>query len=395
LADSDTRGFHALCRESGLKPIFHPFWQTLPLTDIFISITPDILHQMLQGVMKYLVRWVIDIFGAARVDARCRVIPPNHQTMLFTKGISTLSRVTGQEHKKMCAILLGLITDLPVPGGHDPSRVLKAACSLLDFLYLAQFHCHTSETIAKLEESLAAFHEFKEVFIDFGAREHLNIPKLHSLSHYTTSIQLFGTTDNYNTEQSERLHIDLTKNAYRATNRKDEYAQMTVWLERREKLQRHVTFVNQKQQNYPQGPRPQTHIGPPCACSLTLKMAWHPSSKAVSWDDLHHRYGAVEFQDVLADYLAQVNHPGLSQRELRRHTTNILIPFCAVPVFHNIKFTDGTEIADSVHTRPEQRDTRGRIIPARFDTALVQSGPQSGAPAQGIKGEFQLYQSKS
>ena len=388
LADSDLRRFHVVCHESGLKPVFHPFWEALPFTNIFVSITPDILHQMLQGMMKHLIRWVIRIFGAAGVDARCRVIPPNHRTMLFPKGISTLSRVTGKEHKKMCAILLGLIVDLPVPGGHDSSRILKAVRSLLDFLYLSQYQCHTSGSITQLEESLAAFHQFKEVFFDFGVRKHFKIPKLHSLSHYASSIRMFGTTDNYNTEQSERLHIDLTKNAYRATNHKDEYAQMTIWLERREKLQRHVEFINWKQQNYLPG-RSWTHTGPPRARSLSPKMAWHPSSKAVSWDDLHHRYGAVEFQDALADFLAQANNPGLSRRqELRRHAANTLIPFCAVPVFHNIKFTDGsTEIVDSVHARPEQKDTHGRIIPSRFDTALVQSGPQHGTQAPGIRGE--------
>jgi hypothetical protein len=48
---------------------------------------------------------------------------------------------------------------------------------------------------------------------------------------YALLIQLFGTTDNYNTEQSECLHIDFTKDTYRATNHKDEYSQMTKWLE--------------------------------------------------------------------------------------------------------------------------------------------------------------------
>ena len=38
-----------------------------------------------------------------------------------------------------------------------------------------------------------------------------------------SSIQLFGSMDNYNMEQSERLHIDFAKNAYRALNHKDEY----------------------------------------------------------------------------------------------------------------------------------------------------------------------------
>jgi hypothetical protein len=48
---------------------------------------------------------------------------------------------------------------------------------------------------------------------------------------------LFGTMDNYNTEQTERLHIDFAKDAYRATNRKNEYMQMTAWLEHHEKVQ--------------------------------------------------------------------------------------------------------------------------------------------------------------
>jgi hypothetical protein len=69
-----------------------------------------------------------------------------------------------------------------------------------------------------------AFHNNKAVFINLGIWENFNIPKLHSLLHYASSICLFGTIDNYNTEQLECLHIDLAKEAYHATNRKDEYA---------------------------------------------------------------------------------------------------------------------------------------------------------------------------
>ena len=41
----------------------------------------------------------------------------------------------------------------------------------------------------------------------------------------------------------ERLHIDFTKDAYRASNKKDELSQMTVWLERKEKVLRHEKFI--------------------------------------------------------------------------------------------------------------------------------------------------------
>lgn len=387
LADGDVSTFHQACHKAGLKPVHHPFWEPLPLTDIFISITPDILHQMLQGVMKHLIGWLVSIFGPREINARCRAMPPNHKILLFTKGITKLSRVSGHEHKKMCCILLGLIVDLAVPGGHDSTRIVKAVRALLDFLYLAQYQCHTSDTINQLQDCLSTFHHNKVVFCDLGVRKHFNIPKFHSLIHYTSSIKLFGTTDNYDTEQSERLHIDFTKDAYRATNRKDEYSQMTLWLERREKIQLHSASINQRQQNQQQSPL-RKPLGPPNAYAQSIKMTLHPSIKAVSFDDLARRYGAPDFQDALADFLAQVNYPGASAAVLRRRAADTHIPFRAVPVFHHIKFTEhgNSEIVDAVHVRPEQNDSHGRIIPSRFDTVFVQTKGQDGTEVQGNKG---------
>ena len=88
-------------------------------------------------------------------------MPPNHNIMLFAKGISNLSHVSGHEHKKMYLILLGLVIGLSVPDRHDLSCIVKAVCSLLDFLYLAQYQCHTSDMLNRLQSHLAAFHEFK------------------------------------------------------------------------------------------------------------------------------------------------------------------------------------------------------------------------------------------
>jgi hypothetical protein len=238
LANEDTHRFHAACRANHLKPVFRPFWYALPLVDVFVSITPDILHQILQGVVKHITTWLSRpaLFGTKKIDTRCRAIPPNHHITLFPKGITSLSRISGKEHKAMCRFLLGLITDLPLPGGQVASRVLRAVHAILDFVHLAQYPSHTTQTLTRLEECLARFHENKAVFIDLGVRNHLNIPKFHSLLHYARSITLFGSTDNYNTEQSERLHIDLIKKAYEASNRKDEYPQMATWLEQTPQL---------------------------------------------------------------------------------------------------------------------------------------------------------------
>ena len=79
-----------------------------------------------------------------------------------------LSRITGQEHKNICCILLSLIIDLPLPGGQVPSCIVKAVCVLLNFLYLAQFPSQTTETLHCLQESLAHFHDDKMVFTSLG-----------------------------------------------------------------------------------------------------------------------------------------------------------------------------------------------------------------------------------
>ena len=48
--------------------------------------------------------------------------------------------------------------------------------------------------------------------------------------HYIEAISSRGSADGYNTEASERLHIDYAKEGYRASNKKDYIKQMTVWL---------------------------------------------------------------------------------------------------------------------------------------------------------------------
>ena len=74
---------------------------------------------------------------------------------MFPKGITILSQVTGTEHKNICCILIGLIINLPLLHGQASAHVVKVACALLDFLYLAQFPSYTSDTLDRLDDSLA------------------------------------------------------------------------------------------------------------------------------------------------------------------------------------------------------------------------------------------------
>jgi len=104
------------------------------------------------------------------------MIPPGHNMKLFTNGITNLGHISGHEHKKMCSILLGVIVDLPVPGGMDSTRIIRAVRALMDFLFQAQYESHTSDTLSLLQECLARFHENKQVFIDLEVRETFELP---------------------------------------------------------------------------------------------------------------------------------------------------------------------------------------------------------------------------
>ncbi|KIJ27028.1 hypothetical protein M422DRAFT_260677 [Sphaerobolus stellatus SS14] len=69
------------------------------------------------------------------------------------------------------------------------------------------------------------------------------MPKFHGLHHYTPQILICGSPDGYNTELPERLHINLAKDAYRATNHKDYVPQMITWLHRQEAIDAYTSFL--------------------------------------------------------------------------------------------------------------------------------------------------------
>ena len=390
--DDNPAGYSAACSKAGIKPIVHPFWESLPYSDVYLSLTPDILHQLYQGVMKHLVAWVTTAFNKKELDARCQCLPPNFSVRSFTKGITSLSRLTGKEHADMCRILLGLIVDMDLPDGTSPIPLIRSTRALLDFLYLAQYPVHTSETLRLLRQSLRDFHTNKHVFVELGIRENFNLPKLHSLVHYIESIELFGTTDNYNTEYTERLHIDLAKDAYRATNHRDEYAQMTIWLERKEKVLRHENYLE-----WHLGKKVTITTRPPSmAYNGVLTLTKWPSKRAVDLDEIVTKYGAVFFREALRRYLVLSKHSGrpLTQNQLEDAILYTVLSFTSVSVYHKFKFTMPADSAhtknltlDAIYVRPERQSKKGLVIPARFDTVLVNVG--SGGET-GVQGAIQF-----
>jgi Plavaka transposase len=402
LEDIGKPQFAHSCREANIKPIQHPFWEDLPYVNIFQSITPDILHQLHQGVVKHLISWLNQACGKSEIDKRVQRLPPNHSIQNFKKGITYLSRVSGTEHRQISSFLLGLLIDIQLPGGVSSAPLIRATRALLDFLYLAQYPVHTTATLASLETALDDFHANKFVFVTLGIRDSFNIPKLHSLLHYIRAIKLFGTTDNYNTETTERLHIDFAKDAYQATNHKDEFSQMTKWLERHEKVMLHTNYISWRQMqnsSHPTEPSqslPRSTWDPPdMACILHPKMTQHPTHKSVHLDQIISLecYGASNFVPAFARFVAQFRNPHLTTRQIEDEAIDVHLPFHDVAVFHKIKFWNevvhGNETLDSIHAHPRVFNDGLEVKKARFDTALVQlKAIDSGNELPSIRGWF-------
>ncbi|THU90526.1 hypothetical protein K435DRAFT_841439 [Dendrothele bispora CBS 962.96] len=390
-----TEMWASMCLEANIKPVQHPFWEDLPYIDIFRSITPDLLHQLYQGVMKHLIKWITDICGADEIDARVRRLPPNHGMRNFHKGISSLSRVSGMEHRQICSFLLGLVIDVPNISSHQSRKLSQATRALLDFLYIASYPIHSMDTLKSLEESLSQFHEKKEIFIQLNARENFNLPKIHALCHYVRSIELYGTCDNYNTETTERLHIDFAKDAYRASNHKDEYAQMTKWLEHREKVFHHTNYLvwrleNQISEsvNHSDPGLPTERFDFPGAkrtlvdmkCFLSQKLTKNPSVYAVAFDRIEgtgeRGYGATLFRSALQKFVLQFQNPRLSVRQVQQQFGNVFLPFGSVDVYHKVKFINydlyGQTTLDAIFAHPRRYNADHQVTQySHFDTALI------------------------
>ncbi|KAF8995952.1 hypothetical protein BDQ17DRAFT_1330295 [Cyathus striatus] len=138
------------------------------------------------------------------------------------------------------------------------------------------------------------------------------------------------------TQYTECLHIDLAKDTFNATNGKDEFSQMTLWLECKEQPSTGTTV-------------PYTHASSSC-------------SSAKAKDD---KASLKSFQ-----------HPEFTQSQIWRESHRLPMICQTVSVYHHIKFVSGDPFAfnntelviDSIHVQPACVGKYSIRIPEHFDT---------------------------
>ncbi|KAL0575162.1 hypothetical protein V5O48_006805 [Marasmius crinis-equi] len=244
--DDETSGYASPNFKTwNLRPI-NPFWRDLPHCNINRCLTPDIHHQLHKGLFHdHAVEWgtkSMEVSGGKdaqqrEIDARYKSMTPHPTLRHFNRGISLTSQWTGKEFKNMEKVFLGVLA-----GATDPA-VIRTLRGVLDFIYLSRLEIHTDESLAALNDAWVTIHLNKKIFEDLEIRKHFNIPKFHNIKHYLDHFRSRGTADGFNSELSERLHIDCAKMGYRASNRHNYTRQMISWLQRRDAVYRFDLYL--------------------------------------------------------------------------------------------------------------------------------------------------------
>jgi hypothetical protein len=285
--------------ENGLNGADSPFWAALPYCIIFILLTPDLLHQFHRGgFADHLLEWNTTIIGKEEIDRRYMAMPSHPAVRHFGSGVSGLSQTNGTEQKEIEKVFVAAVY------GASPALV-RASVGLLDFIHLANLPTHTSSTITALGDALRRFHVDKNIFIELGGRAlpHFNLNKIHSFLHYPSFILSHGALDGYNTEWSERLHIEFTKNAYRATNHINYTPQMTAWLRRHEKVSRFSSYLDWSS---PSSDVPQVTGTPSTTIqgfNIVYEVARSPPFPSCTGTTLSLRFGCDQLEEAMNVYL--------------------------------------------------------------------------------------------
>ncbi|KAG9073879.1 hypothetical protein FS749_014599 [Ceratobasidium sp. UAMH 11750] len=370
----------SLFHDQGLKPFGKPFWADLPHTNIFSCLTPDILHQLHKGVFKdHLMNWCLQLIERAdgnldNVDYRYMAMPEHSNLRHFSSGVSKLKQTTAHEHREMQKVFMAVMAGLV------PNDVLPVILAVIDFIHFARLPVHTTATLDLLDDALDRFHEHKHVFIKYNVRTDFNINKVHAMCHYTEAIRALGAADAYNTETPERLHIEFAKRAYKATNRRNFFQQMTVYLDRRERVNKFDAYLRSIHPEY-------------AARDLDLEkdlvddpnaMGWKIAKKSpiprVPVSMLPQMYQVQWFSWCVSEFLEQFHHKVV---EIDERNDRLEVFPKATQVIDDAFSSD---LVDRVHASPARP---GGSTKSRFDTALIRRGAASEAsqlsvPSYGI-----------
>lgn len=108
---------------------------------------------------------------------------------------------------------------LPAIDGYVPDEMIQTMRALLEFCYIARRNIHDTHSLNAMDDALRQFHQHREIFRTSGIRANgFNLPRQHSLIHYTKSIRAYGALNGLCSSITESKHIKAVKEPWRRSN---------------------------------------------------------------------------------------------------------------------------------------------------------------------------------
>ncbi|KAG2124069.1 hypothetical protein BD769DRAFT_1628798 [Suillus cothurnatus] len=227
--------------EYGIIAQLVPFTNDYPRADIHELIAPDLLHQIIKGAFKdHLVAWVekylVVTHGQAQaniilddIDRRIVAAPAFSGLRRFPQG-RNFKQWTGDDSKALMKVYL------PVLEGYVPTDIIRTFRALLEFCYLVHRNVITETSLNEIDDAVARFHQYREIFKVTEIVSTFSLPRQHSIKHYNTLIRLFGAPNGLCSSITESKHIKAVKEPWRRSSCYKALGQMLVTNQRLDKL---------------------------------------------------------------------------------------------------------------------------------------------------------------
>ncbi|KAG1837384.1 hypothetical protein C8R48DRAFT_622854 [Suillus tomentosus] len=231
----------ALWDEFGIAAQLVPFTNDFPRADIHELIAPDLLHQIIKGAFKdHLVVWVekylVQTHGQTQadvilddIDRRIAAVPAFSGLRRFPQG-RNFQQWTGDDSKALMKVYL------PAIEGYVPVEIVRTFRAFLEFCYLVRRNIIMEKTLAEIDDALARFHQYREIFKSSETISTFSLPRQHSMKHYHALIRLFGAPNGLCSSITESKHIKAVKEPWRRSSRYKALGQMLVTNQRLDKL---------------------------------------------------------------------------------------------------------------------------------------------------------------
>jgi hypothetical protein len=226
--------FATLSNKKHLAGATQLIWDGWDHSEPSIALCFDLLHSSHKFWKDHPFQWAKKAIGALEMDLRFKSLHDRIGWRHFSKGVTTLTKTGGRDHRDMQRYILCVID------GAVPPQFAALLRAHIDYSYIAQNAETTSTDLTEILRLIEEFHKLKDIVhnptLRYRQTEGWRIPKLELQHHIVPSILALGCLLGLSTDISEHEHTQLIKEPFRRTNHRDFVPQMVQYLDRMERL---------------------------------------------------------------------------------------------------------------------------------------------------------------